>query len=192
MTNSKTDPKTLGSRSISSGGPLSTSKEIAQRIIDEWYTAWPDVRIWLDKIMAKPDRKIVTDRTMDEIRVLRRQGLDYDGIFTKLMPPETFDERYGLCEIDDKTDKELVDGRGGCNCAYLGSVGGAPCGACTADTTYHEFLEIARIITVEGLVIDLNEEWPDPDPPPPPPVEEFKSASDIMDAVRSMSGRKYK
>jgi hypothetical protein len=30
------------------------------------------------------------------------------------------------------------------------------------------------------------------DPPPPPPVEEFKSASDIMDAVRSMSGRKYK
>jgi hypothetical protein len=41
-------------------------------------------------------------------------------------------------------------------------------------------------------VIDLNEEWPDPDPPPPPPVEEFKSASDIMDAVRSMSGRKYK
>lgn len=44
-------------------------------------------------------------------------------------------------ELTDEQYRYIVDMRGGCNCAYLGSVGGAPCNACTDEITLDELIE---------------------------------------------------
>ncbi len=102
------------------------------------------------------------------------------------MTYDEFMERIDKVDLDYGFYERFIEHHGGCNCSYLGSIGAAPCSACTDETTYQEFVELGLIIKPDGTVIDLEEEWPTES------VQEFKSASDIMDATRAMCGKKYR
>jgi hypothetical protein len=51
-------------------------------------------------------------------------------------------------ELSDDEYQAIIRSRGGCNCAYLGSVGGAPCHNCTDTITDEEMEDYGTIIEI--------------------------------------------
>lgn len=81
----------------------------------------------------------------------------------------------GYKELSDDEYDAIVRYRGGCNCAWLGSVGGAPCHNCTDTITDEEMEQFAT--PIEPVVVE------------PEPVIDEPFYKHVHQFMRHKSGR---